>query len=92
MGNDREVEMNKGKTFNTFSGGKAWQKKQRNCPESLRKQWCQLDTLQERSLLGPKPESLKLGTGEGHLLPSVNWAINFQKIFFFSDPWELVSD
>lgn len=30
MRNDREVEMKKGKTFNTLSEGKAWQKKQRN--------------------------------------------------------------
>lgn len=30
MGNHREVEMKKGKTFNTISEGKAQQKKQRN--------------------------------------------------------------
>lgn len=35
MGNDREVEMNKGKTLKTLSGGKAWQKKQRNFSEYL---------------------------------------------------------
>lgn len=35
MGNDREVEMKEGKTFNTLSGGKAWQKKQTNFPEYL---------------------------------------------------------
>lgn len=71
MGNDREVEMNKGKTLKTLSGGKAWQKKQRNFSEYL------TSTGVSWTHYSSDYCCVKIKNWEGELLPSVASDINF---------------